>query len=117
MAAYQFYQQQILKCDKKIELLLNQFTDAKPVPTSINKPKQIRHNSPKVGDIHTKLMIITEGKDPTTITGMNDKTLLEIIAATGLELEKNWRTKKHFTSWLALALICTAPGSPTKNVK
>ena len=62
-------------------------------------------------------MIITEGKDPTTITGMNDKTLLEVIAATGLELEKNWRTKKHFTSWLALCPNMHRSGKSNKKRK
>jgi len=115
--AYQFYQQQILKCDKQIEALLKQFTDDKPVPPNINKPKQIRHNPPRVEELHTKLMIITKGKDPTAITGMNDKTLLEVISATGLELEKSWRTKKHFTSWLALCPNMHRSGKSNKKRK
>lgn len=117
VSAYQFYQQQILKCDKQIELLLKQFTDGKPVPPNMNKPKQIRHNPPGVKELHTKLMIITGGKDPTTVTGMNDKTLLEAISATGLDLEKSWRTKKHFTSWLALCPNMHRSGKSNKKRK
>lgn len=117
VTAYQFYQQQIAKCDKQIESLLEQFTEGKPVPSHINKSKQIRHNPPRVDELHTKLMIITEGKDPTTITGMNDKTLLEAISATGLQLERTWRTKKHFTSWLALCPNMHRSGKSNKKRK
>ena len=117
VAAYQFYQQQILKCDKQIEALLEQFTEGKPTPPNIRKPKQIRHNPPKVNELHSKLMVITQGKDPTTITGMNDKTLLEAIAATGLNLEKTWRTKKHFTSWMALCPNMHRSGKSNKKRK
>ena len=117
VAAYQFYQQQILKCDKQIEALLEQFTEGKEVPPNIRKPKPIRHNPPKVKELHSKLMVITQGKDATTITGMNDKTLLEVIAATGLDLEKTWRTKKHFTSWMALCPNMHRSGKSNKKRK
>lgn len=117
VTAYNFYQQQILKCDKQIEGLLEQFTEGKSTPPNIRKPKPIRHNAPKVNELHSKLMILTEGKDPTTITGMTDKTLLEAIAATGLDLEKTWRTKKHFTSWMALCPNMHRSGKSNKKRK
>jgi transposase len=115
--AYQFYQLQILKCDKQIEALLEQFTDDKPIPPDIRKPKAIRHNPPKVNQLHRKLMILTEGKDPTTITGMTDKNLLEVIAATGLNLESTWKTKKHFVSWMALCPNMHQSGKSNKKRK
>lgn len=115
--AYQFYQLQILKCDKQIETLLEQFTDDKPVPPDIRKPKPIRHNAPKINQLHTKLMVLTQGKDPTTITGMSDKNLLEVIAATGLNLESTWRTKKHFISWMALCPNMHQSGKSNKKRK
>jgi len=40
-----------------------------PKPDKINPPKPIRHNNPKIEDLHTNLMILTEGKDPSRITG------------------------------------------------
>jgi site-specific recombinase XerC len=117
IAAYNFYQQQLSQCDKQIELLLEQFTDGKPIPSEIKKPKPIRHNPPKIHDLHTKMMILTQGKDPTAITGMNDKTLLEVISETGLDLEKTWKTKKHFTSWLALSPTMHQTGKSNKKRK
>jgi len=117
IAAYEFYQDQLAQCDKQIEELLEQFTEERPIPPDIKKPKPIRHNVPKVDELHTKLMIITQGKDPTSITGMNDKTLLEIISETGLNLEANWKTKKHFTSWLALCPTMHKSGKSNKKRK
>jgi transposase len=115
--AYDFYQHQIAKCDAQIETLLDEFSEGKPLPPTINKPKPIRHNAPDVDDLHTKLMIITKGKDPSQITGMNDKTLLEVISETGLDLERTWKTKKHFTSWLALSPTMHQTGKSNKKRK
>jgi hypothetical protein len=59
-------------------------------------------------------MKLTGGNDPSQITGLTDKTLLELLAETGTDLSK-WKTEKHFTSWL-----CLAPGkhqSGKKNKK
>jgi len=112
---YNFYQQQLLQCDKEIEMLLNEFSAGKPIPPDIKKPKPIRHNAPKVDDLHTKLMILTQGKDPTQSIGLNDKTLLEMISITGLDLQSKWKTKKHFTSWLTLAPSMHKSGKSNKK--
>jgi transposase len=117
IAAYNFYQQQIAQCDKELEALLEQFTDGKPIPPTINKPKPLRHNAPDVDDLHTKLMILTQGKDPSQITGMNDKTLLEVISETGLDLASKWKTQKHFASWLALSPTMHQTGKSNKKRK
>jgi len=114
---YNFYQQQLSQCDTEIQTLLEHFTNDKPIPPDMTKPKPIRHNAPKVDELHTKLMIITQGKDPSQITGMNDKTLLEIIAETGLDLAGKWKTKKHFTSWLGLAPNMHQSGKSNKKRK
>ena len=52
-------------------------------------------------------MKLADGKDPSQITGLTDKTVMELIAETGLDLQKNWKTEKHFVSWSCL--------SPTKH--
>ena len=117
IAAYNFYQQQISDCDLQIQLVLEEFTDGKALPSNIKKPKSIRHNAPKVDELHTKLMILTKGKDPSQITGLNDKTLLEVISETGLDLERSWKTRKHFTSWLALSPTMHQTGKSNKKRK
>ena len=105
LQAYQFYQNQILECDNQIQKLLSIITEDKPTPPDITKAKPARHNNPNIEDLHQSLMKITDGKDPAQITGLSDKSLLELIAETGTNLESTWKTEKHFTSWL-----CLSPG-------
>ena len=103
LSAYDFYQQQIAECDKQIEALLNDHTDDLPTPPTITPPKAIRHNAPRIDDLHTKLMKMTGGNDPSQITGLTDKTLLDLMAETGTHLQEHWASEKHFSSWLALS--------------
>lgn len=109
--AYEFYLQKALQCDKKIEELLNRLTKDKAEPKNIKPPKTIRHNAPQINDLHLMLMKLTGGKDPSQVTGLTDKTLLELIAETGTDLSQ-WKTEKHFTSWL-----CLAPGKHQSGKK
>lgn len=112
--AYEFYQGKMLECDKEIQRLLEQITTGAPTPKNIKPPKPVRHNAPHVDNLHEMLIKLTGGQDPSQITGLTDKTLLEILAETGTDFSK-WKTEKHFTSWL-----CLAPGkhqSGKKNKK
>lgn len=115
--AYEFYQRQIDECDAQIQGLLEQVTDDLPTPPVITPPKPIRHNAPTIDDLHLKLMKLTTGNDPSRITGLTDKTLLELIAETGLDLAATWKTEKHFTSWLALAPSMHQSGKSNKKRK
>jgi hypothetical protein len=56
--------------------------------------------------LHGLLFRICGGKDPTALPGVADYVLVQLLAETGTELDKNWKTEKHFTAWLGLA-----PGS------
>lgn len=109
--AYEFYLQKALECDKKIEKLLELITKDKEPPTKLNTPKRIRHNAPQINDLHLMLMKLTNGNDPSQVTGLTDKSLLELIAETGTDLSR-WKTEKHFTSWL-----CLAPGKHQSGKK
>lgn len=111
LEAYEFYLQKSLECDKRIEELLNLITKDKSDPPIISKPKKIRHNAPQIDNLHLMLMKLTDGKDPSQVTGLTDKTLLELIAETGTDLSR-WKTEKHFTSWL-----CLAPGKHSSGKK
>ena len=93
LSAYDFYQKQITECDQQIESLLKQHTDDLPTPSKTTPPKNARHNAPKIDELHTKLMKMTGGNDPSQITGLTDKTLLELLAETGTNLEAHWKTE------------------------
>ena len=117
LSAYDFYQKQISECDKQIETLLNDHTNNMPTPTNLTPPKPIRHNAPNIDDLHTKLMKMTGGHDPSRITGLTDKTLLELMAETGTDLQKHWITEKHFSSWAALSPNMHQSGKTNKKRK
>lgn len=117
VSSYEFYQQQILECDKQIEFLLNKMTKDKSLPDNINPPKPIRHNPPQIDKLHEKLMQLTDGKDPSQITGLTDKTLMEAIAATGLDLQSNWKNEKYYVSWLGLSPSKNQSGKSNKKSK
>jgi transposase len=117
LTAYIFYQQQIAECDLQIESLLHDHTDDRPTPPNLSKPKPIRHNAPKIDDLHTKLMKMTDGNDPSQITGLTDKTLLELLAETGTDLQTHWINEKHFSSWAALSPAMHQSGKTNKRRK
>lgn len=116
LEAYQFYINKMLECDKKIEELLKTINNGKPAPPNITKPKPIRHNAPKIDNLHEQLMILTGGVDPSQVTGLTDKGLLKAIGETGLDLSL-WKTEKHFTSWLCLAPKRHQSGKSNKKKK
>jgi transposase len=114
--AYEFYLSKMLECDKQIEVLLQKINDGKTVPPNIKKPKQIRHNTPKIENLHQELMKLTGGKDPSQIIGLTDKNLLLQIGETGVDLSR-WKTEKHFTSWLCLCPTKHESGKSNKRRK
>lgn len=114
--AYEFYQHQTYQCDKEIENLLNEINKDKPAPTNMRKPKPIRHNKPDISNLHLNLMKMTNGNDPSQITGLTDSTLLQIIAEIGTDM-RAWKTDKHFTSWLGLAPNTHQSGTSFKKRK
>lgn len=109
--AYEFYLQKAVESDKKIEELLEMVTRYKVTPGSLNSPKRVRHNAPQIDNLHLMLMKLTGGNDPEQVTGLSDKSLLELIGETGTDLSR-WKTEKHFTSWL-----CLAPGKHQSGKK
>jgi transposase len=107
-AAWQFYQQQIAECDQEIAQILKELAgpadpQASPPPTA---PKRGGVNTPQIAGLHSLLYRLCGGKDPTTLPGVADHVLLQLIGELGTDLQKNWATEKHFTAYLGLA-----PGS------
>lgn len=102
MAAWRFYQQQILQCDQQIEALLEEMTAVIEQPDEIQPPKPIRHNKPQISDLHTKMMKLTGGRDASQLPGLTDLTLMKLISEGGTDMSR-WPTAKHFVSWLGLS--------------
>jgi len=104
---WQFYQKKIAECDGAIEAVLKELAgpeDPKaPAPPST---KRGGVNAPQIGGLHALLWRLCGQKDPTTLPGVADYVLLQLIGEVGTDLGKNWKTEKHFTAWLGVA-----PGS------
>ncbi len=105
---WQFYQQKIAECDQQIEAVLKELAGpvdpSAPVPPAATKRGGV--NTPQIAGLHGLLWRLCGGKDPTTLPGVADYVLLQLLGEVGTDLGKHWKTEKHFTAWLGVA-----PGS------
>jgi transposase len=97
----EFYQGQILACDKKIEEVLNQHQDL-PQDKPKRKSKPVRHHKPTVAGLEDHLRLLFKGKDATQLSGITSYTWFQLYTEAGEDLSK-WKSEKHFTSWLGLS--------------
>lgn len=109
LESFDFYQKQILECDKKIEAAL-----VKLNPTALNKAnttKGAKELSPRTCkrrggnllyfDPAEHLLSIT-GVNLTKIPGIETNAAVKILSEIGMDMN-NWKTSNHFTSWLGLS--------------
>lgn len=105
---WQSYQTKIRECDQAIESVLREMTGPEdpqaPAPPAATKRGGV--NTPQIAGLHGLLWRLCGGKDPTTLPGVADYVLLQLVAEVGTDLGGQWKTEKHFTAWLGLA-----PGS------
>lgn len=113
---YEFYQTKLRECDGKIEEQLIKLTLNKPIPSHINEPKPIRHHPPQIKEYHQKMVTLMNGNDVTSLPGITDYNLMQIVSEVGTDLTK-WATEKHFTSWLGLAPGKHSSGKMVKRPK
>lgn len=116
---YDFYQDRIADCDKKIEQCLERMNKNRPQggeEHKAEKRKPIRHHKPDITDLGQHLLGIFEGKDATVLPGISDYNWLQLLSEVGTDLGK-WKTEKHFTSWLGLAPKQHNSGKKNRNYK
>lgn len=104
---WKVYQEKIRECDRAIEKVLQEMAgpeDPQNPPPEASKRGGV--NTPQIAGLHGLLWRLCGGKDPTTLPGVADHALLQLVAEVGTDLGKNWKTEKHFTAWLGVA-----PGS------
>jgi transposase len=115
--SWEFYQSQIHEIDRKIEALLREMTQDRPVPENIKEPKRITNpNKPVIEDLHTLLLTVTGGRDASQLPGFNDYSLMRVISETGTDMSP-WPTEKDFASWLNLAPWDNSSGKKKGNKK
>ena len=105
---WQFYQKQIAECDEQTAEILKELAGPEDpqAPQPPTAPKRGGVNTPQIAQLHSLLYRLCDGKDPTSLPGVADHVLLQLIGELGTELKKNWPTEKHFTAYLGVA-----PGS------
>ena len=102
------YQQKIAECDQQLETVLQELAGPAdpqaPAPPPATKRGGV--NTPQITGLHGLLWRLCGSKDPTTLPGVVDHVLLQLLGEVGTDLGQHWPSEKHFTAWLGLA-----PGS------
>ena len=101
LASYDFHCQQMRQCETQIEQLLASMQGI-PEEDFQSKPKSRKTRKNQYRFELSSYLLACLGVDATRIDGLDENTILEVIAETGIDLTK-WKTAKHFTSWLRLA--------------
>ena len=115
MAAWKFYQQQMIASDQEIERVLKTIATAtkvvlppppKPVPVASEKDRKKKKHRPLHGnnaptvDFGEQVQRIC-GVDLTKVCGLNLLSVLMLLAEIGVDMSR-WRNAKAFSSWLGL---------------
>lgn len=109
------HQEQIAVIDKRIEKHLEQLCMLQPPIEIRSKAKPIRHHAPKIEELHGKLVQLY-GVNLSSISGINDYTVLRLIGETGVDMSR-FPTIKHFVSWCGLSPKHHTSGLMHKKVK
>ena len=117
IALWEQHQQQMHTIDKRIELLLHEVVANKAaVAESVDsKAKPIRHHKPQIKNLHGMLVNLF-GVNVSSISGINDYTLLRLIGETGTDMSR-FPGKKNFVSWCSLSAGHHQSGKRSKWIK
>lgn len=112
LETFDFYQKQILECDKQIEVVLARLI---PPPMNIENKEKSQTSSltietPRTYKGHGNLFYFNpinflqnlNGVDVTKIPGIEANLAVKILSEIGTNMKK-WKSEKHFTSWLGLS--------------
>jgi transposase len=112
---YDFYDQQLQKCDQELEALYDEFDPPDQSGTQPPAPRtsKRRKNQPHF-DLAQSLFRMTGGIDLTEIDGLDALSVQDILSETGTDMSK-WPTVKHFSAWLCLAPNNMVTGGKVKR--
>lgn len=117
LESYEFCLRQMAACDKEIEALLQQVTKDKPpqAPEPGRKIKVVRHNAPRIDQLHRLLITLSGGTDATKLPGISPLGFMKLLGEIGTDLSR-WPSVKHFTSWLGLSPGRSQSGKKHKRI-
>jgi hypothetical protein len=92
--AWQFYQQKMGECDQALATLLRELAGPEdPQNPAPRGAKRALGNAPQIAGLHGLLWRLCGGKDPTTVPGIADYTLLQLIGEVGTDLAPTGRAR------------------------
>lgn len=121
LAAWKFYQDLLVECDREVERVLKALADQSPPSggqqcDGAGKAKRLNKNAPQIEQLHQLLKRVCNGRDVTAVAGIGDGLLVQLIAETGTDMSP-WATEKNFTSWLGLSPGTAQSGKRKRTVK
>jgi transposase len=109
------HQDSIRNIEQQIAELLEKLNHNRHIEvTSPSKPA--RHHNPAIKDLHKTMVQLYDGVSLTTITGINDCTMLRLAGEIGFDMSR-FPTVKHFVSWLGLSPKNKQSGKMKKRLK
>lgn len=115
MELWEKHQQQIQQIDARISTLLLDLTQHKEEPQNPGKEKPIRHHKPTIDHLQV-IMHKLFGVNMSSISGINNYTLLRLVGETGTDMSR-FPTAKQFVSWCGLAPANHQSGKRSKWIK
>lgn len=105
---YQFTLEKIKETDNQIEILLTQWRnqkgdESKRKEYSGKKIKRTYQKNNPEFDVKSYAYEMSGGVDLSEIDGVNTGTILTMMSEVGFNLKSNFKTGKHFASWLGFA--------------
>jgi len=113
--SYDHYRRQIDDCDRQIERLLQEFDPPEDMPKGKGRTNPGK-NAPRIANLREILRHMCGEHDLTELPAHTEYSVLQLIGEVGTDLTQ-WRTEKHFTSWLSLAPGTHQSGTRKRSVK
>jgi transposase len=115
MKLWENHQKQLQIIDERIGKILQELCREKEEIEVTSTAKPIRHHAPKISGLHS-MMVKLHGVNISSISGLNDYTLLRLLGETGVDMGR-FPTVKNFTSWCGLTPKNHQTGKVKKRVK
>lgn len=118
LGLYDRYQESLAECDRAIAQHVERLRAMAPAVEelpALPPPKPSRRTNKKtrakdfLPNVREALYAITLGVDLTATVGLDDLTVLQLIAEIGTDMSR-WPTADHFVSWTTLAPSCRITG-------
>jgi len=113
---WEYHQKMIKEIEHKIAELLDKLNESTHDIEVQTKSKPSRHHQPDIESLHQKMVQLYGGVDLTSISGINDVTLLRLYGEVGSDMSR-FPGVKHFVSWLGLSPAHKQSGKMKRRIK